>query len=245
MSLQFLTKIPIPITLEFNEEDFGKCVVLSPLVGVVLGAILALVYYLFSFLFPPIIVGFICLIIYVCLTGGLHLDGLGDTFDGVFSYREKEKILEIMKDSRLGTNGLLAILFILILDGLFIGFLPPAIGAIGIFLMPIAGRVSCLVTGATNNYINRSHGMAKDFVTYANLKNCFPMLLLSAIIFVLCFSYGGLGLYIVIFMFAFVASRFFSRKTEGVTGDIIGAGVELSQMVYLISLFLLYKGGLL
>ncbi|WP_281178931.1 adenosylcobinamide-GDP ribazoletransferase [endosymbiont 'TC1' of Trimyema compressum] len=136
MSLQFLTKIPIPIRIKFNETDFGKCAMLSPLVGVILGTILALIYYLFSFLFPPLIVGFICLIIYVFLTGGLHLDGLGDTFDGVFSYREKDKIIEIMKDSRLGTNGLLAILFILILDGIFIGFLPPSIGgAIGIFLI--------------------------------------------------------------------------------------------------------------
>ena len=142
MSLQFLTKIPIPITIEFNEEDFGKCVVLSPLVGVLLGAILALMYFLFSFLFPPIIVGFICLIIYVFLTGGLHLDGLGDTFDGVFSY-------------------------------------------------------------------------------------------------------GGLGLYIIIFVFAFMASNFFSRKIGGVSGDIIGCVVELSQLAYLISLFLLYRGGLL
>ena len=220
-------------------------VFLSPLVGVILGTILALMYYLFSFLFPPLIVGFICLIIYVFLTGGLHLDGLGDTFDGVFSYRGKDNIIEIMKDSRLGTNGLLAILFILILDGLFIVFLPPYIGAIGIFLMPVAGRVSCLVTGANNNYIDRSYGMSKDFVSYANLKNCFPMLLISAIIFVVCFSYGGLVIYSIIFVFAFLASRFFSRKIGGVSGDTIGAVVELTQLVYLISLFLLQRGGFL
>ena len=188
----------------------------------------------------------ICLFNTLCFFNwGLHLDGLGDTFDGVFSYREKEKIIEIMKDSRLGTNGLLAILFVLILDGLFIGFLPPAIGALGIFLMPVACRVSCLVTGATNNYINRSYGMSKDFVSYANLKNCFPMLLISAIIFVLCFSYGGLGLYVIIFIFPFLASRFFSKKIGGFSGDIIGAVVELTQLVYLVSLFLFYRGGLL
>lgn len=244
MSLQFLTKIPIPIKIEFTEEDFGKCVLLSPLVGIVLGGILALVYFLLAFLFPPIITGFLTLVVYVFLTGGLHLDGLGDTFDGVFSYREKEKILEIMKDSRLGTNGLLVIVFLLLLDGLFIGYLPAHIAILGVFLMPVAGKISVVVTGATNHYIDRSYGMSKTFVTYCNLKNSLPILLFSLLIFGLCFSYKGLVLFIIIFIFAFLASRFFARKIGGVTGDVIGAVVELTQLIYLISIFLLFKGGI-
>ena len=56
----------------------------------------------------------------VILTGGLHIDGFGDTFDGIYSYRDKERMLEIMKDSRLGTNSLLAILFLILIK---IGFI--------------------------------------------------------------------------------------------------------------------------
>ena len=71
-------------------------------------------------LFNPYITAVLVLASEVILTGGLHIDGLGDSFDGLYSYRDKEKILEIMKDSRLGTNGLLAIVIVFLLK---VGFL--------------------------------------------------------------------------------------------------------------------------
>ena len=117
--LQFLTRIPINIDLGFDEE-FHKTIAYFPLVGFILGVIIFLVGKVSILVFDPFLTAIIITLIHVILTGGIHIDGLGDTFDALYSYRDKEKMLEIMKDSRLGTNSLLAILFLILLK---IGFI--------------------------------------------------------------------------------------------------------------------------
>ncbi len=111
--LQFMTRIPININVGFDEE-FHKTLSYFPLVGLVLGVLELLIGKISLMIFDPFITSLIITLSAVILTGGLHIDGLGDTFDALYSYRDKEKMLEIMKDSRLGTNSLLAVMFLLL-----------------------------------------------------------------------------------------------------------------------------------
>ena len=90
--LQFLTRIPININLGFDEE-FHKSITYFPLVGFVLGILLYLIGIVSNFLFDPFLSSIIITLSLVILTGGLHIDGLGDTFDALYSYRDKEKML--------------------------------------------------------------------------------------------------------------------------------------------------------
>ncbi|MDU4935864.1 MAG: adenosylcobinamide-GDP ribazoletransferase, partial [Peptostreptococcaceae bacterium] len=117
--LQFMTRIPININVGFDEE-FHKTLSYFPLVGLVLGVLELLIGKISLMIFDPFITSLIITLSAVILTGGLHIDGLGDTFDALYSYRDKEKMLEIMKDSRLGTNSLLAVMFLLLFK---IGFI--------------------------------------------------------------------------------------------------------------------------
>ncbi|MGE5613890.1 MAG: adenosylcobinamide-GDP ribazoletransferase, partial [Bacillota bacterium] len=107
LMLQFLTTLPVKINVKAGREDFGKGLVLAPLVGLVVGALTAGFNYLFGILFPPLVTAVLTVAVYILLTGGLHLDGLGDTADGIFSNRPAERVLEIMKDSRVGTNAVI------------------------------------------------------------------------------------------------------------------------------------------
>jgi adenosylcobinamide-GDP ribazoletransferase len=105
-AFQFLTRLPVPLHLNYTDELFRRSTAAYPLVGAVLGLILAGAAWTLqhSGLSTPIS-AVLLLVLWVALTGALHLDGLMDTADGVLSYRSRERMLEIMKDSRVGAMG--------------------------------------------------------------------------------------------------------------------------------------------
>ena len=113
MQIQFLTRIPIPVKIKFDEKVFARSMMLSPLAGFIIGIILGFTYYFAHLTEKPLFAAVMVVAAWIVLTGGLHLDGLADTSDGIFSNRPKEKILEIMKDSRIGTNGTIALILII------------------------------------------------------------------------------------------------------------------------------------
>jgi adenosylcobinamide-GDP ribazoletransferase len=109
-TFQFLTVLPMgkPRTV-----DAAKMVPWFPIVGLVMGLTMVIGDYAFSMLWTGNVIALLDVLLLVVLSGGLHLDGLGDTADGLFSHRSREKALEIMRDSRIGVMGLLAIIFVL------------------------------------------------------------------------------------------------------------------------------------
>lgn len=107
---QFFTRIPIPIAVDEPEEKCVQAFVFS-LFGLMIGFLEAVVYWPLQYLFSPSIAWVMILFLDVMLTGGFHLDALSDMADGLFSSRDKDRMLEIMKDSRVGSNGVLAIVF--------------------------------------------------------------------------------------------------------------------------------------
>ncbi len=114
-AFQFLTRLPVPVKLDYNDALFRRSVVFYPLVGLVLGLIAAAAGLLMASVLPPLPAAALLLGIWVLLTGALHLDGLMDTADGILSHRSREKMLEIMKDSRVGAMGVIAGVLVLLL----------------------------------------------------------------------------------------------------------------------------------
>ncbi|MCX7920429.1 MAG: adenosylcobinamide-GDP ribazoletransferase [Clostridia bacterium] len=233
LMIQFLTAIPLPISLDVKNEDFGKGLVFAPVIGIILGALLAGSFYALSFVFPPYAASVVVMIVYIVLTGGLHLDGLGDTFDGLFSNRPKERILEIMRDSRVGTNAVLAIVSVILLNvsllsSFSVGYLPYVL-----LLMPVAGRIGSLIGSGISVYARSSEGLGKSFIDYCGAKE---IAVGTVIYFGMFFGVlGVMGIVIACFpvVSAVVLTKFFSRKIGGATGDILGAVCELNQTVFL------------
>ena len=103
---RFMTRLPIGVDPKFDSDELGKSMKFFPVIGMIIGLILFGAFWLlYTVVYSPMVMAVLLVTIEVILTGGLHLDGLADTFDGIFSYRSKQKMLDIMKDSRLGTNG--------------------------------------------------------------------------------------------------------------------------------------------
>lgn len=238
LTLQFLTRITITKNLPYD-QDFKKGIVYFPLVGLVLGLILAGVYKGLIYLFPPVITSTIVIALYVALTGGLHLDGLGDTFDGFYSSRTRERMLEIMKDSRLGTNGVIAIIFSLLLKIFALAALPQEKVIYVLILMPVFGRLS-LVYGSFKAKYAREEGLGHIYIDKITGVEVFSATIITS--FILLLDWSSLVFIPVLWRFSSLFKAHSNKVINGMTGDTLGVLCELTEVLYI--LFLLGLAGL-
>ena len=166
LTIGFMTRIPINVDLgEVKDEDMHKGFLYYPVVGLILGLLCMAVYLLVSLLLPETFGILSAMLAYLCLTGAFHLDGLSDTADGIYSARTKERMLEIMKDSRIGTNGGIAMCFDLALK--FAGIYYLDIRWLMILLMPIVGKMvqGAIVSGVVEGSAAEKAGLkASDII---------------------------------------------------------------------------------
>ena len=238
--IQFFTSIPIPVNLDCDEKDYGKGLVFAPVVGLLLGFLIYLVYKVLSPFFSVNIISAFLIIVYILLTGGLHLDGLGDTFDGLYSNRPKDRILEIMRDSRVGTNAVLALMSIILLNFVLLaGLNAKSLMLETVLLFPVAGRIGSLMGAGISVYARKNEGLGKSFIDHCGKKEMFFGGILSFVIFLLILGFKGLLMAFVLMITACLITKVFTRKIGGATGDILGAVCELNQTVFLILLYML------
>ena len=167
IALQFLTRLKIVNQTEWSMEDFGKSVATFPFVGLIIGIFLTLIYFIFSQFLSPMPLMLIIVISEFLFTGGLHADGLMDTSDGLFSVREREKKLEIMKDSRVGSFGVVAFVFIILLKWQLLTAIPtPEFIPIILVMMPLMSRYTLILSIRSYPYARKS-GMGQAFAVYA------------------------------------------------------------------------------
>ena len=238
IGLQFLTRIRLVRQTEWTMQDFGRSVKYFPLVGLVLGAIYGLLAYGLLVLLParglvipPHIAAVFFLALPILMTGGLHCDGFMDTMDGVFSGRSRERMLEIMKDSRVGSNGVFAFGVLLLFDWAMLLDMEPARLMAALFVMPIVARLMMMLVITLFPYA-RPQGMGKAFAACATKKVlCFAFFYTLVLIFPAGWL-GGLSL-LTALCFTTYFARYVTRLLGGVTGDVYGATATLSEAVVL------------
>lgn len=199
IALQFLTRLKIVNQTEWSVEDFGKSVVAFPYVGLIIGLILALLYGILSPFIPLVPLMLILVIAEFLITGGLHADGLMDTSDGLFSGRERDRKLEIMKDSRIGSFGVVAFVFLTLLKWQLLTAIPTAeFIPMALIMMPLMSRWSLVLSIRSYPYA-REQGMGAAFanlapkhvITYNTLSTFFMpivILLIGVILYTLLYG---------------------------------------------------------
>lgn len=243
IGLQFLTRIRVENQTIWTEEDFGKSVRFFPLVGAVLGCIYGAVAWLLCCqlpqwgIFPPRSLSLVILLILpVVLTGGIHCDGFMDTMDGVFSGRSPERILEIMKDSRVGSFGVVSFVLLMITQYSALSDVPASELPWAVFVMPVIARFM-MVLAITEYPYARKQGMGKAFSMYASR----PVLGWVALYSVLLIAIGGYSALLAL-AFSYLFTRYFcgyvTRLIGGLTGDVYGAVCTLCELVVLLSFIL-------
>lgn len=237
LAVQFLTRIPAAPHSAFSEQRFSESVRHYPLVGLLIGAIAAAIFFAAGFVFPPLIALLISTSLVILLTGAFHEDGLADTFDGIGGGLTGEKSLQIMKDSRIGVFGMVALLAILTIKIAALNSMPVDLAMLGLLGGHCMSRWSSVVAIASSTYV-RDSGTAKPVAAgisgpalfYASVVGLSPLLAFYYCVTPIVAAGAAAGLLLGhLFM-----RLFYERKIGGYTGDCLGAVQQVSELgVYL------------
>ncbi len=236
-AIQFLTLLPVRIRRDLTPEDLAGSTAFFPLVGLLLGVLLAGVAYPALVLFPQPLVSPILIAFLAFLTGALHLDGFADTADGMFSGKSPERKLAIMKDSHIGTMGVVALILVLLLKVSFLGRLPREVLMRCVILFPCVGRCCMVIPAYVFSYARKEGGTGEAFVNNLTLNSVVPALLTGAAAAVLLLGTGGILSLAAGLACALLVAGLVAKSIGGVTGDVLGAADEISETVFLVALF--------
>lgn len=230
-AIQFLTVFPLPSSLAISGRDLGRSAPFFPLVGLGIGASAAGLDCLLGQILPVAVVSVLVVIFLLAASGGLHMDGLADTADGFFSSRPREKILEIMRDSRTGPMGVMAIVLVLILKITLLASLPASARWWVLLLMPVAGRCALLINMGVIPYARREGGLASIFYLHRSRLHVALALAVPAAAGVLAGGWTGLAAGLAAFFFSLLFAVYVYYKIGGSTGDTLGAACELAELI--------------
>lgn len=235
IALQFLTILPVRVKPKIENKDFGASLLYFPVVGLLIGLLLGLSAFVFSFL-PSLPKAAVILIASIIVTGGIHLDGFADTCDGFYGNNSKERILEIMRDSRIGTMGVIGIVSILLLKFSLIASLPKSILWRSLVLMATFSRWAQVMACFNSSYV-RPEGKAKYFIEHATKKEFFLSFLFALTLFCIFFKIKGLILFFTSLFPTFLFMQYMKKKIGGMTGDTIGGLSEFAEVTVLLFAF--------
>ena len=229
--IQFMTRIPVFVNVEYDEEKLGKSIKYFPLVGLIIGFFLFAV----NFLAGKVtenrqITAVVVIMAEILITGLIHIDGLADTADGLFSYAGKEKMLEIMKDSRIGTNGTVALILYFLAKIVFLAAVKPEY----ILLYPVISRLSTSINAGLGEYA-RKNGMSNGIIGKNGKKEAGISIIITMILSFIILKVKGLIILIFAILFILLLMKGVKRKIGGITGDTMGASLELTSILVLLA----------
>lgn len=226
-AIQFLTICPLPSRIQCTEAALKRSVIFYPAIGIIIGTLMAFLDWGFTWLFPPLPASALVVIAMLAVSGCLHMDGLADSADGFLSSRPKERILEIMRDSRTGPMGVVAVAGLLLLKTTALASVSGATRWGVVLLMPLAGRCALVIEMALLPYA-RPGGLVTVF---GRPRWAFtaPLILAATAWFAL----GPIGLTAAgASMLAVLAFSFWCKsKIGGYTGDTLGAACEIAELM--------------
>jgi adenosylcobinamide-GDP ribazoletransferase len=231
LAVNFLTVIPVRLKEPPRPGELGRAAAWFPLLGAILGGLVAAAYYGFLLILPPLLAAALAVALWIGLTGGLHLDGLADCCDGMLHASSRERRLEIMKDPRLGTFGAIGLLLTILLKVICLYSMPASLAWIALPLAAGLGRYLLLPAG--RQPLARPGGMGADFASGLNRR---ALLWGGLVVALLAGLAGWRGLLIVLVVHAVTWGilRLAKARLGGMTGDVLGLIVELAELVTLL-----------
>lgn len=245
-ALMFFTRIPIPFRLPYSDELMNKSQKYYALVGLVVGAINALIFYVCQLLLPIEVSLVLSMIVSVLLTGAFHEDGFADVCDSFGGGYGKEKILTIMKDSRIGAYGMIGMSLLILLKFTSLKALAEIDLQMILFSIIAAHTVSRFFSGLmiySHAYVadidvSKSKPMASKSLPIINsvwgiVFCCIPFLLFNYWIYALVIPFAYLG--------KIYLGWYFNKHIGGYTGDCLGTVQQVTEVLFYIGILLVWK----
>lgn len=239
IALQFFTRLPIPRWVGFEPAWLQHASRYFPLVGVVVASISGAVYLLASWLLPTAVAVLLAVAAGIYLTGAFHEDGFADMCDGFGGGLTRERVLEIMKDSRIGAYGAIGIVCLLAIKCTALVSLPPASVVATLFIAHPLSRLAAVSLIRFMDYARdegKSKPMAQQMSTAEFVVAAFCALLPAIVCGVLgIFDWAALAFAVVAgAAAAFWLGRKCQRRLQGYTGDCLGAVQQVAEVaIYL------------
>ncbi len=249
ITIQFFTAIPIRREFPMDKDHLKKAVQAFPLLGLIQGLIYTAVFYLcLEFTpFSHLASAFLLWLVTILLTGGIHLDGWMDASDAYFSYQDQGKRLEIMKDPRTGAFGVLSILVLLSCRFLFIYESTANVENLLFIMIATIPFLSKSVMGVLLLTVKlaKNEGLGALFQRAATVKALWPYpIYLVVFLFIVSLVIKNFYLIGLLILVAASCSILFRSKAVkwfgGITGDVLGAAVEGTELILWMTVWLLH-----
>lgn len=231
-ALTYFTRLPAPKWVVYSAENQRQAISYITWIGLLVGIYSALIFWLSQYFLPTEVAIVLAIIASIWITGGLHEDGFADTCDGFGGGWNPQQIIEIMKDSRIGSYGAIGLCCILLLK--FSTLNHVALVPLTLIIGHTLSRFPALMIMSRAPYI----GMVDQSKSYALIQPVPPssyLIAVTPIILVFCFTpLSFIGLVIPVLCLAFWLTRYFKQQLGGYNGDCLGASQQLSEaLIYL------------
>jgi adenosylcobinamide-GDP ribazoletransferase len=234
-ALQFLTIFPWPRRSDRSAGEIGEGAAYFPLVGLILGAVLAGANALLEPFVPASLLSVALVTALAWLSRGLHLDGLADTFDGVGAGGERERVLRIMDDAHIGVFGLVAVVLLMLFKVRAIELMDAERWR-ALLIAPLLGRWAMVLLGYRSKAAKE--GLGSILIAHMRGKHLIVATVTTLVLVAAFLDITGVSIMIGIAVFTITCKSYFHRRLGGVTGDIFGAVGELSETSVLVFLAL-------
>lgn len=236
LTLQFLTRIPIKINIDSDEEDFAKGVVYFPIAGLIIGAFNLAMYVaaerVIGGMFPAI-----CgIAANAVITGAMHIDGLADTCDGIFSARSRDRMLEIMRDSRIGTNGTISIVFDFLLRLSLLTVMKSSLVYAALLMSPVTAKTLMVILMKTSVYARTGSGMGGLYLEKMTSERTVIACIIGLLLLTVFLGIPGIIAFAACSAVCILYRYYIYSKINGMTGDTLGAANEVMEIVFLLVL---------
>nr|WP_321451788.1 adenosylcobinamide-GDP ribazoletransferase [uncultured Carboxylicivirga sp.] len=240
-AFSFFTRIPIPFKIAFSQDNLNKCNRYFPLVGYFVGGVAALIYWMASHLLPDSLSILLSMAGTVLLTGAFHEDGFADVCDAFGGGWTKEKILVIMKDSRIGAYGAIGIILLLFTKYTAISSIPTSTIALSMIVGHVISRFMAVWTMHTLLYVREDDSSKSKPIT----KSLHHKDLVIAVILIIpsFFILSDIRVLIVIpllIITKLLLERYFKKWVGGYTGDCLGTIQQTTEIVIYLTLVAIY-----
>lgn len=233
-ALQFLTRLPLP-RVPYHPDSLSDAVAWFPLAGLLIGGAAAVVHWLAAKGLPPLLSALATLIFLVTVTGALHEDGLADTADGLGGGWTRERALEIMRDSRIGSYGAVALILSLLARLLLLGSLPPATFARYVIAAHVLCRWTTIPLRSFLKAAREQDGQGSRVTERELRSGLFSNSLLGGSLF--CAIVVGVALrshwwppVVAVLLLTALCGAYFQHRLGGITGDCFGAVNNLAEI---------------
>lgn len=244
-AVMFYTRIPCPKWVDHSEEYLNKATRYFPVIGWMVGAVTALTLYACFWILPLSLAVILSAAIGILLTGAFHEDGFADVCDGFGGGWTKQKILDIMKDSRIGAYGVIGTILLLSLKFFTlyeIARFDIILCCKILLLAHTLSRFAAIILRKNLEYVRENEdSKAKPIAKQTNFRDYLLAFLFSLIPLVLFKTAMILLLFFPLILIVFYLRYYFKKWIGGYTGDCLGAAQQISEVVLYISFLVLWR----